>query len=164
MNQYKKLAFLFILACIFGTTSAATLFQDNFQDSTVTKANWIFPAAIKRQFTGGALNVQNTDATYLWYVSHNFSTKAATFSLSATITFPSSNANDAGIGFCMTGSDGITLWVGPSQNMYVYKGSVLLLNVMNSFINTTSNIVTISKIDSVFNVLCNGKFVSSFVC
>jgi hypothetical protein len=164
MNQYKKLAFLFIFACIFGTTSAATLFQDNFQDSTVTKANWIFPAAIKRQFTGGALNVQNTDATYLWYVSHNFSTKAATFSLSATITFPSSNANDAGIGFCMTGSDGITLWVGPSQNMYVYKGSVLLLNVMNSFINTTSNIVTISKIDSVFNVLCNGKFVSSFVC
>jgi hypothetical protein len=164
MNQYKKPVFLLIVACIFGATSAATLFQDNFQDSAATKANWIFPSAIKRQFIGGALNVQNTDATYLWYVSHNFSAKAATFSLSATITFPSSNVNDAGIAFCMTGSTGITLWVGPSQNMYVYKDTVLLLNVMNSFIKTTSNIVTISKKDSVFNILCNGAFISSFSC
>jgi hypothetical protein len=164
MNQYKKPAFLFLLACIFGTTGAATIFQDNFKDSAATKTNWIFPSAVKRQFANGALTVQNTDAKFLWYVSHNFSAKAPTFSLSATITFPSSNVNDAGIAFCMTGSNGITLGVGPSQNMYVYKDTVLLLNVMNSFINTTTNIIKISKKDSIFNVFCNGSFISSFIC
>jgi hypothetical protein len=164
MNQSTKPVFLVIFACVFGTTYAATLFQDNFQDSVATKANWIFPAAVKRQFTGGVLGIQCADSVYMWYVTHNFSTKAPTFTLSATITLPSSDVNGAGLGFCMTGSDGITLWLGPGQNMYAYKGSVLLFNAVNSFINTTVNTVKISKKDSVFNVFCNGTYVTRFVC
>ena len=164
MNQFKKPAFLFLFSCVFGTAFATTLFQDNFQDSVATKANWIFPPAIQRQFTNGALSVQNTDTTYMWYATHNFSAHAPTFTLSAIITISSSNINGAGLGFCMTGNDGITLWLGPAQNMYAYKDNVLLFNASNSFINTTTNTVAISKKDSIFNVFCNGYYITNFVC
>jgi hypothetical protein len=164
MNHNKKPALLFLLTCALGTSYAATLFQDNFQDSTATKANWIFPAAIKRQFTGNALTVQNTDSKFTWSVTHNFATKAPTFSLTASITFSSPAANDAGLGFCMKGTSGITLWLGTSQNIYVYKDNLLLFNKANSFINSTANTVAISKIDSVFTVFCNTIYIGSFIC
>lgn len=167
MNHLSKSVCLAIVVCVFGTTQAATIFQDNFQDSVSSiKTNWIFPDAVKRQFTGGALNVQNTDTVYMWYVTHNFSAnaKAPTFTLSATITFPPANIRSAGLGLCMTGIDGITLWLGPTQNLYAYRGSVLLFNANNSFITATVNTVKISKKDSVFNVFCNGSYISRFVC
>jgi hypothetical protein len=161
MNQNKRPAFLILLACIFGTANAATIFQDNFQDSVASKANWVFPTGIQRYFTNGDLSVQNTNPNYYLNVTHNFLSKSSTFTLSAKIT---ADSNGAGLGICATSNDGIVLWLGPGQNIYAYADTVLLFSAMNSFINATINTVKISKKDSVFNVFCNGSFISGFVC
>jgi hypothetical protein len=107
--------------------------------------------------------VQNTNPNYYLDITHNFASKSPTFTLSAKIT---ADSNGAGLGICVTSNDGITLWVGPGQNLYAYKvtDTVPLFNAMNSFINTTTNIIKISKKDSIFNVFCNGSFISSFIC
>jgi len=74
-----------------------------------------FPNSIQRQFTNGVLNVQNTNPNYYLDITHNFASKSPTFTLSAKIT---ADSNGAGLGICVTSNDGITLWVGPGQNLY----------------------------------------------
>jgi hypothetical protein len=93
--------------------------------------------------------------------------KAAVFTLSATVTITSAASNAVGIACCMDASNNaVAVQVGIPQNILVYKydGSVLqqLQSVTNSFVSPTVNIITVSKRDSTFNVFCNGHYITTF--
>ena len=160
------MASLFSLVCLFSAgATAATLFIDDFQDAATSKSKWIFPDPVTSAYSGGVVNLQNKDTTYMWFVTRNMPSKIPTFSLSATFAFTSSASNGIGLACCKTDTSAIIVQLGTTQNLYVYQysrsGTTELLNVYNSFISTTSNVVTISKQGSTFNFFCNGNFISA---
>ena len=162
--KHLKVGLLLALVCFLGNTFATTLLSDNFQDSATSKANWIIPSPLQRQFTNGTLTIQNTDAVYEVYVSHSFNSPSPTFSVSVMLA---SDSIGAGLLFCKKGNDGITLQVGTNQNLYAWKSTAqpaILFNATNSFIGKTSNTISVSKRDSTFNVFCNGVYMGSFFC
>jgi hypothetical protein len=162
-------ALIFFLAFAFVThTQAAALFSDDFQDSAASKSKWIFPGEVTSTFGNGAVTLANADPDFMWFVTHNFASKSPTFTLSATITFRSGEG--AGLVCCKTDYNGIVVTLGNNQNLLVYKmiknskdqiEQTELLNVFNSFINTTSNVLTVSKRESTLNFFCNNNFIGS---
>jgi hypothetical protein len=165
--KHLKVGLVLVLACFLGNTFATTLLSDNFHDSAATKTNWIFDAAVKHQFTGSALNVQNADTTYMWFITHSFSPASPTFTISLTIA-PTQPSNGFGLFFCKKKNDGISLQVGTNQNLTVWKFDTtsvqMLYSVTNSFISKAANTISVSKRDSTFTLFCNGAYIGSFYC
>ena len=155
-----------LTACLTASAAAAMLFSNDFQDSSTSNAQWAYPSAMTHTVVNGEVSLKNNDSAYLWFATHNMSAKAATFTLSATITITSSASNGAGIACCLDASNnGIALQVGTGQNLFVYEYNAnvqQLLVVVNSFVTTGVNSIQISKRDSTFTVFCNGKFMTTF--
>jgi len=165
MNSHVRHLILALMACCVASAAGATLFSDDFQDANASNAKWAYPGAITQTVTNGAATLINTDTTYLWFATHNMGSKAATFTLSATITLTSPASNGVGIACCLDANNFIAVQVGTGQNLFVYKyesNVVQLLSVTNSFITTAVNTIKVSKRDSTFNVFCNGAFITTF--
>lgn len=161
------IAFLITGCCARFAMSAAsdTLFFDNFQDAATSNGKWIYPAEITHTFSNGMVTLKSSDPTYLYFATHNMASKAAVFTLSATITM-TSTSNGVGISFCMdSNNNGIAVQAGTSQNLLVYKydsGIQEILSVVNSFVSPTINTIKVSKHDSTFNIFCNNRFITTF--
>jgi hypothetical protein len=148
--------------CLSINVNAAELFSDDFSDTAASISKWIFPSSLARTFSNGALTLQNSGATYTWFATHSMTSKAAVFTLSATIA--STSFNSIGIACCMNdSSNGIAIQLGSNQTLSASKiGSSAMLSTSNSFITTTVNTLKISKQDSTFNVFCNGHYIATF--
>jgi hypothetical protein len=116
-------------------------------------------------YSNGAATIVNSDAEYMWYISHSMATKYSNFTLSATVTFPANAASGVGVICCKTDSGAIIVQLGTLQNLnvtqFTAKEQKTLLDVYNSFVTTTSNVITVSKRESTFNFFCNGNFLGS---
>jgi hypothetical protein len=154
-----------ILGLIAGS-EAAVLFSDDFQDAATSKAKWIFPDSVTATYGNGSVTLRNKDSQYMWFVSHTMTSKISTFTLTAKITLSPSASSGVGIAYCKTDSTGIILQMGNVQNLYVKKFTPsqqpVVFDVMNSFISMTTNVIVVSKKESVFNVFCNNNFLGSF--
>jgi hypothetical protein len=164
MKQRIMESVLFLIGLLVVASPADTLFHDDFQDAATSKPKWSFPDSVTSVYGSGAVTLHNKDTTYTWFVTKNLS-PTPTFALSATITLTSLASNGVGIVCCKTDTSGIVLQLGTSQRVHVYQyhRSVRkdLLDVFNSFVSSTANVVTISKQGSTFNIFCNGNFLGA---
>ena len=166
MKHYFTLLTLIFVFTVALNSNAAVLFNDDFQDPTLSKSKWIFDDSVVSGYGNGQITLQNKDNTYMRFVTHNLTgAKSPTFTLSATITLTSSASNGAGLVCCKTDTSGILVHLGTLQNLFVNKFSTkeqkIVLDVFNSFINPGINVVTVSKQGSTFNFFCNGNFIST---
>jgi hypothetical protein len=159
-----------LLVCAVVPALSATIFSDNFSDTTKTKINWITLAnGMTQKINQGALTLTNPDSLYTGFLIHNFATKPSKFTLSAKFTITSTAGNGAGLMYCLNSTSGVkgyTLQLGVGQNMYVYKYAAAATQIIpgksNSFINTTTNVISVSKSADTFNIYCNGHYVTRF--
>jgi hypothetical protein len=155
---------------------AATLFSDNFSDTSSTeKVKWSTSAGLgfNPSYLGGTLVLKNPDTTYSAFYMHIFpaSSKPSTFTLSATITVSNPMVNGAGIMYCLNSTGGIqgyTLQLGNTQYLFCYKylgaSGLDIKNMFCPFVKPfpSTNTVTVSKSGSVFTLFCNGHYVTRF--
>jgi hypothetical protein len=170
MNRLTMTLAVLCSASILLPVRAATIFSDDFSDTTASKINWIwYGNNVTMTFSGGSAVLKNTDAVYTGFLIHNFATKPSKFTLSAQITC-STPVNGAGLMFCLTTSPsvtGYTVQLGEAQNLFAYKytasGSTpLISNKSSSFINAVTNTMMVSKSSDTFNIFANGKYVTRF--
>jgi hypothetical protein len=168
MRRNSPISSVFLIwLCVTGA-NAATLFSDDFQDAATSKAKWHFPDSVTSAYSNGAVTLSNKDSKYMWFVTHSMPAKKATFTLSATITLTSSASDGVGLVCCNTNdTSGIFVELGKLQNLYAKKfslsGQPEVLNVFNSFISTSRNVITISKKESVFTIICNNNLIGNFI-
>ncbi len=165
MKRYTKFFLLLVSSAFFTGINAETLFTDDFQNPADSKSKWLFADSITSTYTNGALTLNNKDSKYMWFATHTMPVKKATFTLTATITLNASS-NGVGLACCKNDSSGILFHFGDVQNIYVKKFTPSqqpeLLDVTNSFISTATNVMTISKKDSVFTLFCNNNYIGKF--
>ncbi len=163
------LVFTCILGFMFGVY-AATIFSDDFSDSTKSKLNWISTSpGFSINYANGAVTLKNNDSVYTGFLNHNFSTKPSKFTLSVKFTINSAAVNGAGLIFCLdntTSLKGYTLQIGNAQNLYIYKYGTaitpIVSNKTSSYLTAVTNTITVSKSSDTFNIFVNGYFVTRF--
>ena len=173
MKRFKLIVSVLYVAAAMGSAHGATIFSDNFSDSSAAgKLKWILLAQNTTvSYTGGVLTIKNDDAAYTGFMIHNFSgTKPSTFTLSAQITeVAPATLGGSGIMYCVnstTGITGYTLQIGNSQSLYVYKfpsaSGLPIFNKPTSSMMPTANVIKVSKSGNLFNTFCNGIYVQKF--
>jgi hypothetical protein len=173
MNRLRMTLAILCSASILWSVNGATIFSDDFSDTTKSKINWVTLASnFSMTFSGGALTLKNSDATYTDFLIRTLTTKPSTFTLSVKFTITDPKVNGAGLICCLntaSGVKGYTVQLGTSQSQYLYASknlgtspSVPLWSKSSSFFQPVTNTITISKNASTFNVFCNGNFVKTF--
>ena len=170
----KRIFPAIVFTCFFGfmfALQAATIFSDDFSDSTKSKINWIATGpGFSTNFSNGKATLQNTNDSITGFLNHNFSTKPSKFTLTVKFTINSASVNGAGLMFCMNNADslkGYTLQIGNAQNLFVYKYNghtitPIIPNKTSAYLSDVTNILSISKSSDTFNIFINGFFVSRF--
>ncbi len=175
MNSIKTILAIACAVAIVGSAEAATIFSDDFSDTNASKAKWnaLAGSGFSASYSGGSLVLKNSDSIYTAFYMHIFpaGSKPSTFTLSAAITIADTGVNGAGLGYCLnsvTSLIGYTLQLVISQYLYCQKysssGYVDLKKKYCLFVKPfpSTNIIAVSKIGSIFNVFCNGHYVTRF--
>ena len=173
MNSVKTIIAMACAMTIAGSSGAATIFSDNFSDTNASKLNWNALAAqgFTATYSGGALVLNNPDATYSAFYMHLFTgTKPSTFSLSATLTIADSSVNGAGLMFCLNSTtlSSYAALLGNTQYLFCvkYSGTAQpdLKDKFSPFIKQlpATNTILVSKTGSVFDVFCNDHYITRF--
>jgi hypothetical protein len=173
-NVRKVLSFACVLTII-ASSSATTLFSDDFSDtSTAEKVKWntdYTPSGFSVTYSNGAITLKNADTVYTAFYIHPFASKPATFTLSATFTIADTSVNGAGLMYCLNSSSGIkgyTLQLGTSQYLFCIKytgsASPVLKSQFSPFVKQlpSTNVLKISKSGNTFNIFCNDHYVGRF--
>lgn len=173
MNRLMRMLGLLCCVSVIGSAQAATIFSDDFSDTNQTKIKWVNPSSsLSMKFVNGSLTLTNSDATYTSFLVHSFppAAKPSTFTLSAKITMPAPTTNGVGLMCCMdntTALKGYTFLLGMGQSIFASKytgtGSQSIYGSSNSFVNTVTNIIKVSKSVDTFWVYCNEHLITRFI-
>jgi hypothetical protein len=168
MKRFKQIMSLACILAAIGSAQAA--FLDDFSDSSSSKLKWITVGQnLTLTFANGECTIKNSDTVYTGFLIHNFSgAKPATFTLSAKFTITDPSVNGAGLMYCLNSASqikGYTLQIGVAQYLYAYKydtQSGVITNKASSAITPTTNVIKVSKSGDLFNLFCNGKYITKF--
>jgi hypothetical protein len=167
MKLFKP-GFAFLSAlCIVLSVQGATLFSDNFSDTSNTeKAKWHgFANLLTKSFSIGALTIQNPDTMYTDFITYIIpsSPKPSTYTYSATIKV-TDGSSGMGLVHCFKSSplQYYSCQFAPGKNVYAYVGSTVLANQDAGFGSSTSYEITVSKTGSTCNIFCNGHYVTTY--
>jgi hypothetical protein len=162
-KSHKATVLAVMYLCL--TVGAATLFEDDFSSDD----NWVHtPNSLERSLTNGTYVVENTGTGP--GVLRNDQT-FDDFTYSVTFTNLGEQLRASGLLFCWDGAafEGYMLTLSSAKMFYLQRwvasgnGSATELDTLgwHSFINTTGNVLTVSKQGSTINLFCNGAFLMS---
>lgn len=147
-------------------------FADDFSEPSLSNTSWIKNTDdITVQFDNGTCHITNPDTTFVAFISHSFpeDAKPSTFTISGKVTLDSPEMG-AGFIYCMsltTIATGYYLTLREGNNVVVNtidaSGSgEVVFNMHSPFLTAGTNILTVSKKDSVSNIFCNGRYLGTF--
>ncbi|MDR2591764.1 MAG: hypothetical protein LBC59_03045 [Chitinispirillales bacterium] len=171
LNRYLSGAFAALLA-VAAPTLGANLLVDDFTDAAASHSKWVNKNSsyLNHTVAGGSCTLDNTSPTYAGEYSHDFgANKPTTFTLS--YVQKSVQGHDAGAFFCrqpgnefsgyfitLRGSD-VFVWKLSNGNSV---GNSIFSKAVGYALNSTGNMLTVSKSGTTFNVFVNDAFAGSF--
>ncbi len=166
MRLYLKITLISLGIC-YQTSTCAILFQDDFQNEQISVKNWTFVSENESQFKilDNAAFVLNNSDSYSALAVHRTSVSASTFTISAKI---SSKYPGSGLYFCfqeiLNGYGGYGALLGDDR-IYIYKfypeSLAVIADQASPFIMLNENRLTISKMNDLISIFCNGYFIGS---
>jgi hypothetical protein len=176
MNRLRQVLVVLFFAGAIGSVMGATIYSDDFSDSSQSKLKWV-SSSLSLKFSNGALGLTNSDTTYSGLLIHNLSApKPTKFTLSAKFTVSDPKTNGAGLVFCFSSAGGLkgyTFQIGSSQFLYSlkYLGTTnpptppvqLHAPSQEGSVNALTNVIKVSKNNDTINLFCNDVFIDQIL-
>jgi hypothetical protein len=154
--------------------NAFSQFSDDFSDPSTSNTNWVKSAenlVLEFNEENQYCHITNGDTTYVAFAYHSLaeSEKSSTFTISGRITLDGQNMG-AGFICCLSITTMATgYYIALRDDRYVVVTAIdetgsgaVIFTGSSAFVTSGTNILKISKKDSVFNVFCNNRFVGTF--
>ena len=159
----KKLSGIFtVLLTIVFCVQGEVLFEDDFSDVVHSHKSWqkSNPEFLELSFTNGTLKLENTSDEGANFAYYELGEENETFTYSVKISFD--KGQFAGIAFCMSSGWVIySLLISPEGNYQYGKIGDQNPVLFSSYIDPSTNIVTVSKKGSEANIFINEHYIAT---